>query len=122
VSFRNNNQFLKQTQEAALVAADEINFSRVDLAQVGESDVPLEQLLPLLDQLREMPEGYAARLESKPPLSKRFGLYQKGQSRQNAEIYQNGLRRTLMPRIILRLEDQIRRNMNDPVVLYARRL
>ena len=118
VSFRNNNQFLKQTQEAALVAADEINFSRVDLAQVGESDVPLEQLLPLLDQLREMPEGYAARLESKPPLSKRFGLYQKGQSRQNAEIYQNGLRRTLMPRIILRLEDQIRRNMNDPVALY----
>ncbi len=118
VSFKNNNRFLKETQKAALLVTDEVDYSRVDLSQVGESDVPLEQLLPLLDQLRILPEGYAVRATGKPPLSKRFGLYQEGQSRQNSEAYHNGLRRILMPRIILRLEEQIRRNMNDPVALY----
>ena len=118
VSFQGNNQFLKDTQEAALLAADEIDYSRVDLSKVGKSDVPLEQLLPLLDQLREFPQGYASRAAGGPGISKRFGLFQSGLSRQNSEAYHSALRRILMPRIILRLEDQIRRNMNEPVALY----
>ncbi len=118
VSFVENRKFQKETQEAAILTADEIEFSRVDLLQVGQSDVPLEQLLPLLNQLRDFPEGYGARQAGAPALSRRFGLFQSGLSRRNVEAYHSGLRRILMPRIILRLEDQIQRNINNPVELY----
>ena len=118
VSYFGNRGFQQETLEASALVSEEINFSRVDLAQVGQSDVPLEQLVPLLNQLRELPEGYAAREAGNPELSRRFGLFQSGLSRRNVEAYQRGLRRILMPRIILRLEDQMERNLNNPVELY----
>ncbi len=118
VSFIGNRGFQSDTNKAALAVAQEADASRVDLVRVGESDAPLDQLVPLLNQLRNLPEGYAARAAGGPSLTRRFGLFQSGLSRQNEEAYRIGLRRILLPRIILRLEQLMQQRMADPVALY----
>lgn len=118
VSFVSNRGFQADSNVAAREAAEEIDASRVDLVRVGESDVPLDQLVPLLNQLRTLPEGYAAQQAGGPALTRRFGLFQSGLSRQNEEAYRIGLRRILLPRIVLRLEQQMQARMADPVALY----
>ncbi|NNE58274.1 MAG: type VI secretion system membrane subunit TssM [Hellea sp.] len=118
VSFTGNRAFQKEAGEAAIEARNSLQTSRLDLVRVGSSDATLEQVLPLLNQLRDLPEGYAARAAGGPSISRRFGLFRSGLSRRNKEAYHNGLRRILLPRIMFRLEEQINRNMDDPVALY----
>lgn len=118
VSFVSNRGFQSDSNAAAREVATEIEASRIDLVRVGESDASLDQLVPLLNQLRNLPEGYAANLDGGPAFTRRFGLFQSGLSRQNEEAYRIGLRRILLPRIILRLEQIMQTKMSDPVALY----
>ncbi|MEM8725042.1 MAG: type VI secretion system membrane subunit TssM [Pseudomonadota bacterium] len=118
VSFIGNRDFQNQTGIAAVEIEEERDARRADLVKVGSSDTPLEQLVPLLDQLRGLPEGYGARQEGSPSLWMRFGLFQSGLSDRNQETYRSGLRRILLPRVILRLEEKMRQEVNNPVALY----
>ncbi|MES2072920.1 MAG: type VI secretion system membrane subunit TssM [Pseudomonadota bacterium] len=74
------------------------------------------QTLPLLNAIRALPGGYAER-EQGAPLLMRFGLYQGDKLGAGAQaVYQKMLRETLLPRLINRMEQQLRRdsaNNND---------
>jgi len=118
VSFFGNRDFQDQTELAAAEIEQERDTQRADLVRVGGSDTPLQQLVPLLDRLRNLPEGYAARQEGGPSFWMRWGLFQWGLSRRNEEVYQAALRRILLPRVILRLEEKMRQEVNNPVALY----
>lgn len=118
VSFLGNRDFQNQTEIAAADIENEMEATRTDLARVGASDTPLEQLVPLLNKLRDLPEGYAAREAGGPSVFMRFGLFQSGLSRRNEEAYRIALRRILLPRIILRLEQKMRQEMDNAVLLY----
>ncbi|QUL36784.1 type VI secretion system membrane subunit TssM [Erythrobacter sp. JK5] len=118
VSFFGNRDFQNQTEIAAAEIEQERDAMRADLVRVGGSDTPLEQLVPLLDQLRNLPEGYAARQQGSPSLWMRWGLFQWGLSRRNEEAYRTALRRILLPRVFLRLEEKMQQEMNNPVALY----
>jgi type VI secretion system protein ImpL len=76
-------------------------------------------LMPLLDEARDLPGGWRDRDRGTPLLSG-FGLYQGDKLGSEAqELYQRLLRQTLLPRVVARLEDQLRRgNANNPEYLY----
>ncbi|KPF63523.1 type VI secretion system membrane subunit TssM [Porphyrobacter sp. AAP60] len=118
VSFIGNRSFQSDTLAASSALGQEIDASRIDLVRIGNSDASLEQVLPLLDALRDLPEGYQAQAAGGPSLTRRFGLFQSGLAQRNAEAYHVGLRRILLPRIMLRLEDKMRAELSDPLALY----
>lgn len=68
----------------------------------------LVDVLPLLDEVRNLPGGYAA-VDRDVPVSLGLGLYQGNKLGQQAkQAYLNLLRDAFLPRIALRLEQQIR--------------
>ena len=73
-------------------------------------------MLLVLDQLRNLPGGYAQRDQGSPWLM-RFGLNQRDKIGEVAElVYQKILRQTLLPQILENMEQQLRRdsaNSND---------
>ena len=74
-------------------------------------------MLPVLDAARNMPTGYAER-DVGVPLSRAFGLSQSGKlGTQANRAYLNLLRDVFMPRVALRLEQQIR-DADSPEVRY----
>lgn len=74
--------------------------------------------LGLLDAARAIPGGYADRDAGKPWLMG-FGLYQGDKLGGEARaIYQRLLAETLLPRIILRMEERLRQNAANPGYLY----
>jgi type VI secretion system protein ImpL len=80
------------------------------------SDGDLAAVAPLLDQARRLPYGFAT-----PPLGWQlpFGLSQEKKLSQAAHIlYRHALERVLLPRLILRLEGQMRDNFKNPDFLY----
>lgn len=90
--------------------------SRSEALSPGERD-PLA-LLPLLDAARTIPRGYAERRDG-VPLTMGFGLYQGDKLGSQAErVYLRILHKALLPRIIQRLEEQIRQSSGDPRYLY----
>jgi len=75
-------------------------------------------VLPLLDAARAIPGGFADR-ETSVPLSMGFGLYQGEKLGSQADrAYRRILNKALMPRIILRLEEQMRQAAGDPEYLF----
>lgn len=118
VSFVDNRSFQDQLGAASASAQEDKRSTGLDLVEVRESDPSLERALTYLDQLRNLPGGYTQRREGGAPLTQRFGLYQSGHSRAAEEAYLNGLRRVMLPRLILRLESHIKGNLSDPLSLY----
>ncbi|WP_315760679.1 type VI secretion system membrane subunit TssM [Sphingomonas sp. Y38-1Y] len=118
VSYAANRSFegelLARTEAAATLLRD----SGVDLKQVRDGDADLRAVLPGLDALRALPRGYAERRATGAPLSMRFGLYQSGLSEQAEQTYREGLRRVLLPRLMLRLETYLQAHGGDPMALY----
>ncbi len=90
----------------------------IDLRQVSSSDASLEEALPALDQLRALAQGYGDRTAGGPPWSMRFGLFQSGHAAKAEEAYRDGLRRILLPRLLLRSEEAIRQNIANPMQVY----
>lgn len=75
-------------------------------------------VLPLLNELRAIPGGYGDQGDP-VPWSMGLGLYQGDKLGSQANLaYQRTLQRALLPRVILRLEDQIRAAAADPDALY----
>ncbi len=72
----------------------------------------------LIGALPPLPYGYANRDKS-TPLNHMFGLSERDRV-QDASVtaYQTALERLMRPRLILSLEQQIQRNVNDPTYIY----
>ena len=83
---------------------------------IGDTDLP--PVVAALNVLRDLP-GNPAVNDPEPEGSLRYGLYQ-GETvgTQAAQTYRSALNRRLLPRLLLRLEEQITANMNNPALLY----
>ncbi|MGE0119201.1 MAG: type VI secretion system membrane subunit TssM [Dongiaceae bacterium] len=81
-------------------------------------DARLDLILPPLQTLRTMPAGYE---QSKlgVPLSLRFGLYQGDKLGVEADAaYRRALNGLFLPRLLYRLESQLRANIDNPEFVY----
>ncbi len=86
------------------------------LSPIGDTDLP--PVVAALNHLRDMPANPA--LSDPEPESKlTYGLYQ-GEviGTQGAQTYRAALNQRLLPRLLLRLEEQMSANMNNPDLLY----
>jgi type VI secretion system protein ImpL len=102
VSFVRNQVLIKDVAESAA----EVNKQVAALPPLPAGDVMA--VLPVLDAARAIPTGYAER-DVSVPMSRAFGLNQGGKLGTEANVaYLNLLRDVFMPRIALRLEQQIR--------------
>ncbi|MGH6927280.1 MAG: type VI secretion system membrane subunit TssM, partial [Dongiaceae bacterium] len=81
-------------------------------------DARLDLILPPLQTLRTMPAGYEQSREG-VPLSIRFGLYQGNKLGADADaLYRRALNGLFLPRLLYRLEQQLRANIGDPELVY----
>jgi type VI secretion system protein ImpL len=92
------------------LAGYEQEASTLPLDPVRDADLP--RLLPLLDRARALPFGYD---QPNPAGSGPLGLSQDGKLGAAARaVYRHGLEYALFPRLIWRLEAQLRGNLSDP--------
>ena len=118
VSYFRNRAFQSELGEASAQVAILTQKTGIDLVEVRETDPDLEQSLAVLQGLRNLPQGYAAQATGEPGLLRRFGLYQSSHAAAASEAYRSGLRRILLPRLMLRLEQYLAANDGDPMALY----
>ncbi len=118
LSFGRNRGFQNDLAGKAAAADAQLRDAGIDLAQVRENDPDLRSALPALNALRDLPRGYAARAAGGPPLAMRFGLYQSSLSQESEDTYREGLRRIMLPRLLLRLESVLKATANDPSAVY----
>ncbi len=82
------------------------------------SDPDLRPVYERIDGLLNLPTGYATREES-TPVAQTFGLSQRPRLEWASEAtYQQALERLMRPRLVLRLEQQIQKNINDSSFVY----
>jgi type VI secretion system protein ImpL len=118
VSFTGNRKFQAAMLDQSAAATQESKQAGLDLEQVRDSDPDLRQAIPALDALRKLPYGYEAMRTTGVPLRMRFGLFQSGLASSGSEAYREGLRRIMLPRLLLRLEKILQANRGDPMTLY----
>jgi len=103
--------------------ADEVTTETVSVGEsikrVSPRDASLTGILPLLNEARAMPTGYAAQSES-VPISRRLGLYLGKRLGDNGTIpaYHRVLENGFLPRLMVRMEQVLKENMNDPDKVY----
>ncbi|MGH7068145.1 MAG: type VI secretion system membrane subunit TssM [Acetobacteraceae bacterium] len=117
VSSRAANQTAIAKSAAAIAAYDKV-AQAARLSPVADSDLP--QIAPLLDQARALPFGYAAQQAARGvPAVGGFGLSQSGKLAQAADlVYRHALERILLPRLLYRLETEMRGSLDRPDFLY----
>ncbi|RUS59697.1 type VI secretion system membrane subunit TssM [Pseudorhodobacter sp. E13] len=101
---------------------------RLNAYQAAAADIPsnpiadsdLISVIPALNILYDMPINHAKGRESvQRPEGSGYGLYQGDVlGDQAAQSYRAGLNQHFLPRLLLRLEDQIQGNINNPDILY----
>ncbi len=110
-SYARNEMYVRAVEKQRL----EVN-QRIQALSSDQTDPAAA--LALLDTARAIPGGYADRDAGSPWLMG-FGLYQGDKLGGEARaIYQRLLLQALLPRIILRLEERLRQNANNPGYLY----
>ena len=115
ISYSRNNALIASTNKAiddySAVAGDLIKKNTV-------SDPDLRPVYERVDDLLNLPVGYARRDEG-APLAQRFGLNQRPRLEEASQAaYQQALERLMRPRLVLRLEQQIQANINDASFAY----
>jgi type VI secretion system protein ImpL len=118
VSFSGNRKFQAAMLDQAGASQVEAKQAGLDLVEVRDSDPDLEQAIPALNSLRSLPYGYEVKQTTGTPLKMRFGLFQSGLAASGNEAYREGLRRIMLPRLLLRLEKVLQASRNDPMGLY----
>ncbi|MBE1283372.1 MAG: type VI secretion system membrane subunit TssM [Rhodobacteraceae bacterium] len=102
-------------------AASSVDDYRVAAAQIPGSpieDSDLPGVVPALNVLRAMPTNPAVG-DPRPDRALTYGLYQgKVLGNQAALAYRAALNEHLLPRLLLRLEEQLQANMDNPDFLY----
>ncbi len=118
VSFFGNRALQSTLQVQATAVQRSIKDRGIDLVTVSRNGADLEDALPVLNSLRALAQGYQDIADGGPPLTMRFGLFQSSLSAGADEAYRDGLRRILLPRLMLRLEAALREAGNDEIALY----
>ncbi|MET1110285.1 MAG: type VI secretion system membrane subunit TssM, partial [Allosphingosinicella sp.] len=118
VSFANNRTFQRTLLASAVQVKSDIRQNGLDLKAVSRDDPDLRHALPMLNALRALPQGFEQRQAGGPPLSMRFGLFQRGLSRRAEEAYLDAVRRIMLPRLLLRLEQHMESQRGNPMALY----
>ncbi len=114
VSYFNNLDLLTETD--AKVEKYNEQAKTLQLDRVADPD--LRQVMPLLDLLRDLPGGYTDQ-QNDTPLLLQFGLYQGGKvGSQAIAAYERDLGNVFLPRLLLRLENQLAANQGNPDFLY----
>jgi type VI secretion system protein ImpL len=99
----------------AALARYEKTAAGLPLDPVGDADLP--RILSLLDQARALPYGYASGRGSPSGLD--FGLSQRAKLSVGARtVYRHALEWVLLPRLVWRLETQMRGAFDRPDYLY----
>ena len=113
-SYLGNDQLLTDTSDQ--IAAYRTAQAAIAPSPVGDTD--LGALVPALNILRDLPSNPT--LDEKPrPDGLGWGLYQgKVLGNQERLTYRAALNQHLLPRLLLRLENQMQNNINDPDLLY----
>jgi type VI secretion system protein ImpL len=100
-------------RSAQALAAYEARLRPVSVDPVADGDLP--RILPALEAARDLPHGYA----SGPLPASWLGLGQGAKLGAAARIvYRHALERLLLPRLVWRLEAQMRGNLDRPDFLY----
>ena len=115
ISYTRNSSLIEQTELAdKKYLADAGPYAKETL--IGDHD--LHNVLPLLQELLNMPAGYAVRQVS-TPLAAGFGLSQRERLQSSSEnAYRVALERMFRPRLIYRLEEKLDVKTVDPGSLY----
>lgn len=113
-SYLGNSDLLAQAAES--VEGYRSAASQIPGSPIEDSDLP--SAVPALNILRGMPANPSAG-DERPDRVLTYGLYQgKVIGNQAAQSYRAALNEHLLPRLLLRLEDQMQANMNNPDFLY----
>ena len=114
-SYTRNKTLIEQTELAdKKYLADAGPYTKQTLIE----DHDFHQVLPLLEELRNMPAGYAVRQVS-TPFAAGFGLSQREHIQSSSEnAYRVALERMFRPRLIYRLEEKLGAKTIDPGSLY----
>ena len=120
-SYASNKALIASVDQAIgdyrVAASDELSRTEISGAEAISGD-DLGRIASYLGRLRTLPAGYAER-DASAPLGETFGLSQRGLLTAASETtYRNALERMLRSRLILRLEQQITDNMNEPMRVY----
>ncbi len=118
VSFFQNRDLQAKLLEKGSEAQALVKERGIDMVQVGSTDADLEQALGVLDSLRALPQGYGDAKAGGPPWSMTFGLFQSSHAEKASLAYLEGLRRILLPRLLLRLEAAMKENLANPLAVY----
>lgn len=118
VSYAKNRSFQNSLLTETTAATAALKESGVDLKEVRDGDADLQSALPALNRLRDLPRGYAQAQAGGPGLAMRLGLYQSSLSADAQNTYREALRRVMLPRLLLRLEQYMTANASDPLKLY----
>jgi type VI secretion system protein ImpL len=118
-AFARNKALQSGLLAGAQTVSEQIRNAGLDLAEVRDSDPDLEQALPVLDRLRDLPGGYGDQARGSVPWSMRLGLFQSGHAETARQAYLEGLQRILLPRLLLRAEQAMREQQQAPAALYA---
>ena len=88
------------------------------IKQTSVNDTKLDAVYQLVSALPYLPVGYARRNDP-TPVDQTFGLSQRPRlSDASDRLYQQALERLMRPRLILSLEQQIQKNIDDPAFVY----
>lgn len=114
------NSYLKNVAFTDVVA-NQVEIFQAAAATLPPSPIGDSDLVPVVEALnilRDMP-GNPVVGASKPERAMTYGLYQ-GEviGTQAAQTYRAALNQRLLPRLLVRLEEQISANVNNPDVLY----
>ncbi|MEO9697301.1 MAG: type VI secretion system membrane subunit TssM [Tateyamaria sp.] len=113
-SYLGNAALLAQATES--VDTYRAQASDIPSGPIQDSDLP--GIVPALDTLRGLPANPAAG-DPDPERALTFGLYQgKVVGNQASQSYRAALNEHLLPRLLLRLEEQMQANMNNADFLY----
>jgi type VI secretion system protein ImpL len=114
-SFKNNSNLIAQVEQAD---AEYATAGEPLIKQTVIAERDFEKVLPLLQQLRNMPSGYASRKDPVPSIE-RYGLSQHSRLQSSAvAAYHTALERMFRPRLLYRLEEQINNKIADPAFIY----
>jgi type VI secretion system protein ImpL len=89
------------------------------IKKISQQDSSMLSILPVLNEARALPLGYAS-LDEWPPFSHRLGLHQGKRLGENGTIpvYSRVLENAFLPRLMARMEKVLKESMNDPDMAY----
>jgi len=116
ISFLNNRDLIADARTD--VGRYQELVSQIQVNPVKDTNIA--QVVEPLNILRDLPENDLSEVEQEDvSTTYGFGLYQGGAiGTEAAQTYRGGLNQLLLPRLLLRLEQQMQTNINNPEFLY----